>query len=164
MANNPKNLPRAARSEEVLAQIEEKSIDRKWRGHYEKLIDLRAELLKRKSELAKDVREQQPAFSLHLAAAGTDHYDRDLALSIISSEQDAIYEVEEALRRIRDGNYGICQSTGEPIEAGRLNAIPWTRFCASVEKQLEADGAVGRTRLGRLAGERNDGEPADGKI
>jgi RNA polymerase-binding transcription factor DksA len=119
----------------------------KWRKHHRHLIQTRAYLLNRQGDLVKDASEEQPAFSLHMADAGTDSFDRDFALSRVSSEQDAVYEIDEALMRIRRGNYGICEFTGRPIERERLEAIPWTRFSAAAEKQLERDGAVKRTRL-----------------
>jgi RNA polymerase-binding transcription factor DksA len=83
-----------------------------------------------------------------MADAGTDTFDRDFALGMLSSEQDALYEIDEALNRIRDGTYGKCELTGKPIEAPRLEAIPWTRFSAAAEKQLEREGVVKKTRLG----------------
>jgi len=83
-----------------------------------------------------------------MADAGTDTFDRDFALGMLSSEQDALYEIDEALNRIRDGTYGKCELTGKPIEPQRLEAIPWTRFSAAAEKQLEREGAVKKTRLG----------------
>ena len=119
----------------------------KWKKHYRHLIQTRDFLLNRQSDLVKDASEEQPAFSLHMADAGTDSFDRDFALSRISSEQDAVYEIEEALMRIRRGTYGICELTGKPIESKRLEAVPWARFSAAAEKQLEKDGAVRRTRL-----------------
>jgi RNA polymerase-binding transcription factor DksA len=104
-------------------------------------------LVNRKSDLVKDATEEQPAFSLHMADAGTDSFDRDLALSRISSEQDAVYEIDEAMMRIRRGTYGICELTSKPIERHRLEAIPWTRFSADAEKLLEKEGQVRRARL-----------------
>jgi RNA polymerase-binding transcription factor DksA len=112
------------------------------------LTELREHILRRQGGLAREAAEQQPAFSLHMADAGTDTFDRDFALGMLSSEQDALYEIDEALNRIRDGTYGKCELTGKPIEAARLEAIPWTRFSADAEKQLERDGAVKKARLG----------------
>ena len=83
-----------------------------------------------------------------MADAGTDTYDRDLALGVLSSEQDALLEIEQALNRIREGTYGICELTGKRIEPARLAAIPWTRFSASAEKELEQTGALKRAGLG----------------
>ncbi len=83
-----------------------------------------------------------------MADAGTDTYDRDWALGMLSSEQDAVYEIDQAIDRIRNGTYGICEMTGKPIEPGRLEAIPWTRFSLEAERELEQNGAAHRTRLG----------------
>lgn len=120
----------------------------KWMKHYRHLIQLRNYMLNRQGDLVKDASEEQPAYSFHMADAGTDSFDRDFALSCASSEQDAVYEIEEALMRILRGTYGICELTGKPIELKRLEAIPWTRFSAVAEKQLENDGQIRRTRLG----------------
>jgi RNA polymerase-binding transcription factor DksA len=122
-------------------------IPQKWKVYYRRLSQMRDILVNRKSDLVKDATEEQPAFSLHMADAGTDSFDRDFALSRISSEQDAVYEIDEALMRIRRGTYGICELTGKPIERHRLEAIPWTRFSAETEKLLEKEGQVRRARL-----------------
>jgi RNA polymerase-binding transcription factor DksA len=126
----------------------EPRISPKWRKYYRRLIELRDHLLRERFELAQDALEEKPTFSTHLADAGTDSYDRDFALGMLSSEQDAVYEIEEALQRIRSGNYGLCELTGRRIEPARLEAIPWTRFSAEAEKQLERDGVQKRARLG----------------
>jgi DnaK suppressor protein len=109
---------------------------------------LRELILRRQGGLAQEAVDQQPNFSTHMADAGTDTFDRDFALGMLSSEQDALYEIDEAIDRIRDRTYGKCELTGKPIESARLEAIPWTRFSAAAEKQLEREGAVKKTRLG----------------
>src|SRR5690349_15032812 len=65
----------------------------KWKKHYRNLIQMRDFLHGKQGDLIKDASEEQPAFSLHMADAGTDSFDRDFALSRISSEQDALYEI-----------------------------------------------------------------------
>jgi len=122
-------------------------IPSRWREYYDKLVSLRGRLTNRRGELVRDASEEQPTFSLHMADAATDAFDRDFALSMASSEQSALYEVEQAINRIRNGTYGICELTGKPIEPERLKAVPWARFSAEAEKQLEKDGAVKRARL-----------------
>jgi RNA polymerase-binding transcription factor DksA len=99
-------------------------------------MDLRDYLLTRQASLAKDALEENPTFSMHMADAGTDAYDRDFALGMLSTQQEALDEVEQALDRIRNGSYGTCELTGKPIEHGRLAAIPWTRFCLAAESSL----------------------------
>jgi DnaK suppressor protein len=142
-----------ARAKDILGPPKARErIPGKWQSHYQHLLALHNKLRKRKGDLHQQAREEIPAFSEHMADAGTDNYDQDFALSMASSEQDAIYEIEEAMRRIKEGTYGICEMTGKPIEPKRLNAIPWTRFSAQAERELEQRGEVGRTRLGERAG------------
>jgi RNA polymerase-binding transcription factor DksA len=89
-------------------------------------------------------------YSLHMADSGTDNFDRDFALSLLSSDQDAVYEIEEALKRIEKKTYGVCELTGKSIPKARLEAIPWTRFTVEAQAQLERDGALRQRRLGTL--------------
>ena len=125
-------------------------IDPKWTKHYEKLMELRDYLLNQRDQLAKEVNEERPHVGLHLADSGTDSFDRDFALSLLSSEHNALYEIEQALNRIRNGTYGLCELTGQTIPRARLDAIPWTRFTVEAQRKLERDGAVPRARLGEL--------------
>jgi len=85
-----------------------------------------------------------------MADSGTDNFDRDFALSLLSSDQDAVYEIEEALKRIEKKTYGICELTGKIIPRARLEAIPWTRFTVDAQSQLEKEGALKSRRLGAL--------------
>lgn len=100
--------------------------------------------------LAKESAEEMSSYSLHMADSGTDNFDRDFALSLLSSDQDAVYEIEEALKRIEKDAYGVCELTGKPIPRARLDAIPWTRFTVEAQAQLERDGALKQKRLGAL--------------
>ena len=121
-----------------------------WERFYRVLLDLRERLMNQMSGLAKESAEEITSYSLHMADSGTDNFDRDFALSLLSSDQDAIYEIEEALKRIEKGTYGICELTGKPIPRTRLEAIPWTRFTVEAQSQLEKEGALRQRRLGTL--------------
>jgi DnaK suppressor protein len=121
-----------------------------WLKYQRHLLDLRDRLLDQMSGLAKESTEEINSYSLHMADSGTDNFDRDFALSLLSSDQDAIYEIEEALKRIEKGTYGVCELTGKSIPRARLDAIPWTRFTVEAQMQLEKDGALRQRRLGAL--------------
>lgn len=121
-----------------------------WQKYYDTLLELRDRLLAQMNGLAKESAETVTSYSLHMGDAGTDNFDRDFALSLLSSDQDAIYEIEEALRRIEKGTYGVCELTGKPIPRARLDAIPWTRFTVEAQAQLEKEGALRQKRLGSL--------------
>jgi RNA polymerase-binding transcription factor DksA len=122
----------------------------RWAKYYRRLLDLRDQLLRQMSGLAKESAQEIPGYSLHMADCGTDNFDRDFALSLLSSDQDAVYEIEEALKRIQRSTYGVCELTGKTIPKARLDAIPWTRFTVQAQAQLERDGALRQRRLGAL--------------
>ena len=121
-----------------------------WRPFYDHLMELRDQLSRQMNGLAKESAQEMAGYSLHMADSGTDNFDRDFALSLLSSDQDAIYEIEEALKRIEKDTYGVCELTGKPIPRTRLEAIPWTRFTVQAQAQLERDGALRQRRLGAL--------------
>ena len=123
------------------------------------LIKQRARLLRLREDLAKEIQqlrieacEDTPNYSVHMADAATDSFDRDLVLGLVSFEQEGLYEIDAALKRIEDGTYGICELTGKRIPWKRLEAIPWTRFSIEAENRLEANvhphiGPLRRVRM-----------------
>lgn len=121
-----------------------------WQKYYNRLVELRDQLRHQMSGLARESAQEMPGYSLHMADSGTDNFDRDFALSLLSSDQDALYEVEEALKRIEKRTYGVCELTGKAIPKARLEAIPWTRFTVEAQAQLEREGALRSRRLGQL--------------
>jgi RNA polymerase-binding transcription factor DksA len=126
------------------------TIKQEWAKYYAMLLDLRERLRNQMNGLAKESAEEMASYSLHMADSGTDNFDRDFALSLLSADQDAVYEIEEALKRIEKGTYGICELTGKQIPKTRLDAIPWTRFTVEAQAQLEREGALRQRRLGTL--------------
>jgi DnaK suppressor protein len=127
-----------------------KKVKAEWQKYCQRLLDLREQLLNQMNGLAKESAQELPGYSLHMADSGTDNFDRDFALSLLSSDQDAVYEIEEALKRIEKNTYGVCELTGKPIPKTRLEAIPWTRFTVQAQAQLEREGALRQRRLGAL--------------
>jgi len=136
-----------------------KKVKPEWQKFYVRLLELRAQLLRQMDGLAKQSAEEIPGYSLHMADSGTDNFDRDFALSLLSSDQDAIYEIEEALKRIEKNTYGICELTGKAIPKARLEAIPWARFTVQAQAQLEREGALRQRRLGALGTVDSAGAP-----
>jgi len=119
----------------------------------ERLLQLRDSLLDAMAGVAKDnlrsraEGSEASAFGMHQADAGSDAYDRDFALSLLSQEQDALYEIEEALKRIELGTYGVCEMSGKPIAHARLEALPFARLTVECQAQLEKMGKVSRARV-----------------
>lgn len=122
------------------------------RAQQERLLQLRDAMVDSMAGVAQDTLRaraegsEASAFGMHQADAGSDAYDRDFALSLLSQEQDALYEIDEALKRIDLGTYGKCEMSGKPISRARLEAIPFARFTVECQSQLEKQSKASRVR------------------
>jgi DnaK suppressor protein len=122
------------------------------RKQKEKLLQLRDAMVDSMAGVAQDTLRSRAegseasAFGMHQADAGSDAYDRDFALSLLSQEQDALYEIDQALKRIELGTYGVCEMSGKPIPHARLEAIPFARFTVECQSQLEKQNKMSRVR------------------
>jgi RNA polymerase-binding transcription factor DksA len=111
----------------------------------QRLLDLRDDLVDAVSGMARDTIRNAPEGSeasgsgQHQGDAGSDAYDRDFALSVLAKEQDALYEIEQALRRIQSGSYGICEMSSRKIPQARLEAIPFARLTVECQGQWEKE-------------------------
>src|SRR3954471_3815066 len=129
-----------------------KKLDPFVRGQKDKLLQLRDAMVDSMAGVAKDnlrsraEGSEASAFGMHQADAGSDAYDRDFALSLLSQEQDALYEIDQALKRIELGTYGVCEMSGKPISHARLEAIPFARFTVECQSQLEKQNKASRVR------------------
>jgi RNA polymerase-binding transcription factor DksA len=130
----------------------ERRLDPFTRAQKEKLLQLRDAMVDSMAGVAQDTLRaraegsEASAFGMHQADAGSDAYDRDFALSLLSQEQDALYEIDEALKRIDLGTYGKCEMSGKPILRARLEAIPFARFTVECQSQLEKQSKASRVR------------------
>src|SRR3979411_2837541 len=122
------------------------------RKQKEKLLNLRDAMVDSMAGVAQDTLRSRAegseasAFGMHQADAGSDAYDRDFALSLLSQEQDALYEIDQALKRIELGTYGTCEMSGKSISHARLEAIPFARFTVECQSQLEKQNKMSRVR------------------
>ena len=157
--------PKKAKSFEAVLEVD---VPDKFKRYYKLLLDLRRHLtagielhseetLKRSS---KDDAGDLSSYGQHMADAGTDTFDRDFALSLVSSEQEALGEIDAAIKRIKDGSYGVCEITQEAIARDRLLAVPFTRYSAKAQKELERNRHRSRTQAGILGEMGEDGAPS----
>lgn len=132
-------------------------VPRKFQKYYNLLMELRREVrdelnLHTNDTLKRSPKEDAGDISISVDA-GTDNFDRDFALSLLSSEQEALNEIEAAIDRIHKGTYGVCEVTGEPIKADRLEAVPFTRFSVEGQKQHEMNFRKRVSRAGAFLNE-----------
>lgn len=79
---------------------------------------------------------------LHPADLGSDQFEQETSLGLLGLEGERLAEVNAALRRAREGTFGLCQRCGQPIAAGRLEALPHTPYCISCAQQTEPRGPL----------------------
>ncbi len=109
------------------------------------LLKLRDRIIDEINFLANDNLNRSPressgdlsGHSFHMADQGTDNFDREFAASLLSSEQDVLYEIDEAIRRVDAGTYGVCEMSGKPIEKERLKVLPFARHSVAVQTEME---------------------------
>ena len=84
------------------------------------------------------------SYAFHMADAGTDSMEREISFDIASKEGRLLREIDDALRRIYNGVYGICESSGKPIARARLEALPWARYTVEEQHNIERQQRAGR--------------------
>jgi RNA polymerase-binding transcription factor DksA len=111
----------------------------------QRLLDLKDELMDAMYGVQQETLRNGPSggeasgSGMHQGDAGSDAYDRDFALNLLSKEQDALQEIQSALERIAEGMYGICGISGKKIPQARLEAIPFARLTVECQSKWEQE-------------------------
>ena len=116
------------------------------------LKDFKKIVLKKKEEILNDLKHisddtlrksQKEAsgdisgYTYHMADVATDNYDREFSLGLASGERKSIYELDDALKRIEEGTFGICDDCKSAITKIRLRAVPSARLCIKCQQKRE---------------------------
>lgn len=123
-----------------------KKLNKKDLVYFKKLI------LERKEEIVSEIKHisedtlkksQRDAagdisgYAYHMADIATDTYDREFSMGIASNERKQVYDIDDALKKIEDGSYGICEDCKNFISKTRLKAIPHARMCLKCQEKRE---------------------------
>ena len=76
-------------------------------------------------------------YTLHMADIATDSYDREFSLGLASNAQQILYEIDEALKRVKEKSFGDCTLCDKPIPRKRLRAIPYAGLCIACQSKEE---------------------------
>ncbi|MBI4388533.1 MAG: TraR/DksA C4-type zinc finger protein [Candidatus Omnitrophica bacterium] len=76
-------------------------------------------------------------YTFHMADQATDNFDTEFNLDIASNEQKFLNEIDEAIKRIDEGVFGICEECEKPIAVKRLKAVPYARYCIKCQEGIE---------------------------
>ncbi len=76
-------------------------------------------------------------YTYHMADVATDNYDREFSLSLASNDRQSLYDLNDALKRIEDGTFGICEDCKRLVTKVRLKAVPQARLCIKCQEKRE---------------------------
>ena len=155
-----------ATTSNTLEANEREKVPKKWMEFYDSLVELRKHFKEElevhtKDSLALDGSEESSKYSGY-GSEQTDsdsgQFDREIALNMLAHEQDALFEVEEAITRIIKDQYGVCEITGKAIKKARLRAVPFTRYSLEGQQELEKRSRPGYRNTDSFL-ERDDDAP-----
>ena len=109
------------------------------------LLEKRREILRNVNEFEDEALKKSrldaagdlSSMPIHMADIGTDNYEQEFALGLMDSERKLLREIDDALERVEQETYGICEGTGKPIPKARLEAQPWAKYCIEYARMLE---------------------------
>ena len=113
-------------------------MDSKKYDHFKKkLLDKKTELFKTVSKTEQYGREADEDATQDIADKAANSYTKEFLFHQSHNDRQLLQLVEEALSRIREGSYGECVNCGNELNAKRLEAVPWTRYCINCQEKVE---------------------------
>ncbi len=103
----------------------------------ESLLDHRRELLSLYEHDLKAGQEAGDESADDIADRANSAYSREFLFSLTGGERDLLQEIDDALAKMENGGYGVCESCGLEIGEARLLALPWARYCIDCQEKLE---------------------------
>lgn len=109
------------------------------------LLKLKERITEDMKHISEDALKKSPkeasgdisGYSLHMADLATDAYDREFSLGLASNDRNAIFQIDDALKRIEEGVFGTCQMCRKPIAKVRLKALPFACLCLKCQRSQE---------------------------
>jgi DnaK suppressor protein len=105
----------------------------------EKLLEMRAQLLRNVQSDLQEGREQTKDEGMDTYDIASDARDREISLILNDRDRDKALAIDDALARIDEGSYGVCDSCESDIAEARLEALPFTRLCVSCQAEREKE-------------------------
>ena len=85
----------------------------------------------------KDAAGDISGYTYHMADVASDTYDREFSLGLASNERQSLYELDDAIKKIEEGTFGICEECKSVITKTRLKAVPFARLCVKCQEKKE---------------------------
>jgi RNA polymerase-binding protein DksA len=102
-----------------------------------KLVDEIRSIAHDASTTPKEASGDLSSYTVHMADMASDTCERELSMNIVSSEQEILYQIDDALKRLEEGSFGVCQECNTPITMSRLKAVPYAAMCIECQRSKE---------------------------
>lgn len=139
---------------ESRSKYEEKDVPQKWLKYYKLLMEIKSRFDGVADDMADAIAPARDELThenanqgMDAADIGSQNFEHDMAVSLLSSEQAILNEVDAAIERMKNGTYGVCEVTGKPIPDSRLTALPFAR--CTIEGQRIKEAEQKRQRAGQ---------------
>lgn len=106
-----------------------------------KLLVRKQEIVRKLSEFHNESKEVETDIAQDIADKAESSYTKEFLLSLSDAEREQLPQIDDALRRIRKGEYGLCQMCQKEIGKKRLNVLPWTPYCIDCQEKAESETA-----------------------
>src|SRR5215510_9104132 len=131
---------------------------------YSKLLQQRQQELTRSfSRNSSQTRAEKEEGTEDYIDYAVNSYEKEFLLSLTDLERQELLQIDEALQRIKEGDYGVCQQCGEEIPVKRLDVAPWARHCVRCQ-DLEERGLLPQYAYRRLGSFEDAFEPEEEEI
>ncbi|HTJ09242.1 MAG TPA: TraR/DksA family transcriptional regulator [Candidatus Binataceae bacterium] len=111
---------------------------------YERLISMKAKVIGENQVTLRTEREGNRDDCLDSSDLASEESGRELSTLLSARAQAKIAPIDDALKRINEANYGLCESCGFEIAEARLAAVPFTLRCTDCQQEQERDAKTRR--------------------
>ncbi len=108
------------------------------------LLERKQAILRKMQQYYQESQEMETNIAQDAVDKAESSYTKEFLLSLTDAEREQLSQIQAALRRLEKGEYGICQSCGQPINKKRLKIIPWTSLCINCQEKKEKEEAEER--------------------
>ncbi|MFQ5721438.1 MAG: TraR/DksA family transcriptional regulator [Candidatus Aminicenantales bacterium] len=113
-------------------------MNKKEKEHYKKkLLKRKNEIINKLSEVYNESKEVEPEIAQDIGDRAETSYTKEFLLSLSDTERQQLRQIDEALKKIEDCQYGICERCHREIGKKRLEAIPWALYCIECQQKEE---------------------------
>ena len=130
-------------SKTYIPNLKEKYMCEKHKAYFKKkLIDWKTEIVRSNNEALYNNSLDDNSTSADMVDQASSYTEKNVEMRAINRQIKLISKIDQALKKIKDGTYGFCEETGEPIGIKRLMARPIATLCIAAQEKHEKEEKV----------------------